>query len=78
MTNTQKIVLVGAALVLAGVFMVSDFDWLMPKDKKKGTGTANASGNPDPYMMLEVDEKQFPNASGKCENVTLNDLSLKK
>ena len=78
MTNTQKIILAGAAIVIVGVFMVSDFDWLMPKQKKQGTGQANASGEPDPYMMLEVNEKQFPNASGDCGCVTLKDLSLKK
>jgi hypothetical protein len=78
MTKTQKIIVAGTALVLVGVFVVSDFKWLMPKDKKKGTGTSNADGNPDPYMMLEVNEKEFPNATGNCGCVTINDLSLKK
>lgn len=78
MTNTQKIIVAGASIVAIGVFMVSDFKWLMPKDSKKGTGTANADGNPDPYMMLEVNQKEFPNASGDCGCLKLNDLTLKK
>lgn len=78
MSKKQQIIIGTAALVLAGVFIFSDFDWLYPKEKKKGNGVAKATGGADPFMMLEVDEKEFPNASGKCGKVTLNDLSAKK
>lgn len=77
MTNTQKTVIAGLAIVLVGVFMVSDFKWLMPKEDapKKGNGSANASGDSDPYMMLEVNESNFPNATGKCGCLSVNDLT---
>jgi hypothetical protein len=76
MTTAQKIIISSAILLGVGLFMTSDFDWFKKKAKTEG-GTASADGvNPDPYMMLEVNEKDFPNASGKgC--LTLNDLTKK-
>jgi len=78
MTVAQKIIATSAVVVLLGVFVVSDFKWLNKKPTEKKDGQASADGtNPDPYMMLEVDINQFPNASGKCNSLTLNDLSIK-
>ena len=80
MTPAQKIVATSAVLILLGVFITSDFDWLHgKKDKKeKKDAMAGADGtNPDPYMMLEVNVNEFPNASGKGSCLTLNDLTKK-
>lgn len=77
MTTSQKIIATSAVLVLLGVFITSDFGYLTKKPAKK-EGQASADGtNADPYMMLEVDESQFPNASGKGTCLTVNDLTKK-
>lgn len=77
MTPAQKIVAASAVLVLLGVFITSDFDWLHSKKKTKDE-MKNADGtNPDPYMMLEVNINEFPNASGKESCLTLKDLTKK-
>lgn len=77
MTPAQKIVATSAVLILLGVFITSDFDWLYGKKEKK-EGMASADGtNPDPYMMLEVNINEFPNASGNQNCLTLNDLTKK-
>jgi hypothetical protein len=76
MTPAQKIVLSSAILLGLGLFIVSDFDWFKKKTSKQGSGTASADGyNPDPYMMLEVNVNEFPNASGNCGCLKLEDLS---
>ena len=78
MTPAQKIVATSAVLILLGVFITSDFDWLHGKKDKPKDGNANADGtNPDPYMMLEVNINDFPNASGKGNSLTINDLTKK-
>lgn len=78
MTAAQRIIATSAVIVLLGVFVVSDFKWLNKKTSDKKDGQANADGtNADPYMMLEVDESQFPNASGKGTCLTINDLTKK-
>jgi hypothetical protein len=76
MNLTQKIILSTAFVVAIGVFITSDFKWLQKKpESKKGNGQASADGtNPDPYMMLEVNVNDFPNASGNSKCLTLNDL----
>jgi hypothetical protein len=80
MNRTQQVIIGAAILVALGVFITSDFKWLAKKPApKKDSGTASADGtNPDPYMMLEVNQKDFPNASGSCKNLTIEDLSVKK
>lgn len=78
MTTAQRIIATSAVIVLLGVFVVSDFKWLNKKTLEKKDGQANADGtNADPYMMLEVDESQFPNSSGKGICLTINDLTKK-
>jgi cell division septation protein DedD len=80
MNKTQQVIIGAAILVALGVFITSDFKWLAKKpDAKKDSGMASADGvNPDPYMMLEVNQKDFPNASGSCKSVTIEDLTIKK
>jgi hypothetical protein len=78
MTPIQKTIVAGIAIVLVGAFVVSDFKWLQPKDEKaKGSGTASATGETDPNMMLEVSDKDFPNATGDCGCSGLKGLKLK-
>ena len=77
MTTSQKIIATSAVLVLLGVFITSDFGYLTKKPAKK-EGQVGADGtNADPYMMLEVDESQFPNASGNKKCLTINDITKK-
>ena len=78
MTPTQRIIATSAVVVLLGVFIVSDFKWLNKKTTEKKDGQASADGtNPDPYMMLEVNINEFPNASGNQPCLTLNDITKK-
>jgi hypothetical protein len=78
MTPTQRIIATSAVVVLLGVFIVSDFKWLHKKPTEKKDGQASADGtNPDPYMMLEVNINEFPNASGNQPCLTLNDITKK-
>ena len=76
MTPAQKIVISSLIVLGVGAFLVSDFNWLKKKTSKQESGTASADGyNPDPYMMLEVNVNEFPNASGNCGCLKLEDLS---
>lgn len=66
MTKNQKIIAIGAILIGVGVFVTSDFF----KKPKEGDEDENFGGdcgcdpNADPYMMLEVDQRAFPNFDG--------------
>ncbi len=71
MTKYQKIIAISAILIGVGVFVTSDFF----KKPKEGDEDENFGGdcgcdpNADPYMMLEVDQRAFPNFDGSQDMV---------
>ena len=66
MKKYQKIIVISAILIGVGVFVTSDF-FKKPtsggEDENFG-GDCGCDPNADPYMMLEVDQRAFPNFDG--------------
>jgi hypothetical protein len=71
MTRNQKLIALGAILIGVGVFVTSDFSRKPTsggEDENFG-GDCGCDPNADPYMMLEVDQKAFPNFDGSQDMV---------